>query len=230
MINIKITIRIIHLFLLCIISLTLQLPSIFAQKTQDETAKKKIGNFLNNYKEFQNYSVTGFTATFTGEFQQLPNDIQFDLNRNFPRYRFNVAKMSVLIDAPLKFYNLILITDKNSAEIKGFVWANYRMLHPSDSFPFILQGHSAKSKENAVEQIKSIAGLIAFAGNENIGKAKIKDGKVTVELIRAEGISATLRAKIDKHLQFRHLVITEPDGKEVKYFVSKKQILKTASN
>jgi hypothetical protein len=82
-----------------------------------------------------------------------------------------------------------------------------------------LKGHQAKSKDDAVTQVKTFAKLIVFANNDKIGNAKIEQGKVKVELMRGEGFSGILEVKLEKNLQFDRLTITEPNGMRLRYFV-----------
>jgi hypothetical protein len=66
--------------------------------------------FLETAEELRNYSKNGYTTTFTGEFRRIPEDLQVELNRNFPEYKFHIAKMSVQIDPPHTQYDLVVIT------------------------------------------------------------------------------------------------------------------------
>lgn len=180
---------------------------------------KKITAFLNGGEELRNYSDNGFTSQFTGELRSMPDEIQSELNQNFPEYKFYIAKMTVLIDAPAKKYDLILIANTASGEIEGFIWGNDWTLRPSKSFQLLLKGHQAKSDDDAIAKVKTFAKLISFANNDKIGDAKIQNGKVKVELIRGEGVFSILEVEINKCLQFDRLTITEPNGEKLKHFV-----------
>lgn len=190
-----------------------------AQKKQDEPAKDKIAAFLNDCEELRDFSKYGFTSSFSGEFNRIPDDVQTDLAQNFPGYKFYIVKMNVLIDPPIKKYDLILITDINTTEIKGFVWVDYWMLPPSKSFETIFKGHQAGSTQHAVNQIKAFAKLIVSANNDKIGDAKVQKGKVRVQLLRGEGVSGILEVQINEFLQFDNLTIIAPDGKKLRRFV-----------
>ncbi len=175
--------------------------------------------FLTANKELSDYSNNGFTSKFTGELRSIPDDLQSELSQSFPAYKFYIARMTVLIDAPFKKYDLILIIDIVSAEVKGFVWGNYWTLHPSKSFPSLLKGHQTKSEDDAVSQIKTFARLIAFTSNDKIGDAKIQKGKVKVKFIKGKGVFSILEVGISSNLLFDRMAITKPNGKKLKYFV-----------
>jgi hypothetical protein len=147
------------------------------------------------------------------------DELQSELGQHFPQYKFYIARMTVLIDIPSVKYDLILFANAVSGGIKGFIWGHYRTLRPSKSFRLLLKGHQAKSKDDAVTQVKTFAKLIVFANNDKIGNAKIEQGKVKVELMRGEGFSGILEVKLEKNLQFDRLTITEPNGMRLRYFV-----------
>lgn len=214
----KIKTQIISFGLLCAIALLTNALLLPAQKKQDETRDKVVA-FLNNNQELRNYSDNGFTSKFTGEYRSIPDELQSELNQNFPEYKFYIAKMNVLIDAPSKTYDLILIADAVNAEVKGFIWGNYWTLRSSKSFEKVLKGYQAKSEDEAVSQVKTLAKLIAFTNNDKIGDARIQNEKVKVELMRGGSVFGILEVKINKNLQFDRLVITEPNGKKLRYFV-----------
>jgi hypothetical protein len=125
----------------------------------------------------------------------------------------------VYLDPPAKEYELILIADADTAEVTAFVWGSYWTLPPSISFARILKGHQARSKEDALNQLKSLAKLIAHTNNDEVGKAISKNEKLKVELLRGEGVFRILEVKIDKHLRLGRLSITGPDGKKPRFFV-----------
>lgn len=206
------------LVLSCTVALMTIATPLSAQEKQDE-ALKKITAFLNGSEELRNYSANGFTSQFTGELRSLPNEIQSELNQNFPQFKFYIAKMIVLIDAPPQKYDLILIANALSGEIDGFVWGNYWTLRPSKSFQLLLKGQQAKSNDDAIVTVKTFGKLIGFANNGKIGDSKIHNGKVKVELIRGEGVFSILEVEMNKCLQFERMTITEPNGEELKYFV-----------
>jgi hypothetical protein len=214
----KINTQIMRLILLCAIAMVANATLVSAQERQDEALKKVIA-FLNGSEELRNYSDNGFTSQFTGELLSIPDELQSELSQNFPEYKFYIAKMTVLIDAPSKKYDLVLIANTISGEIEGFVWGNYWTLRPSKSFQLLLKGHQAKSNDDAITQVKTFAKLLGFASNGKIGDSKIQNGKVKVELIRGEGVFGILEVEINKCLLFDRLTITEPNGKKLKYFV-----------
>jgi len=214
----KISTQIIRFALLCAVFLIANTTLVSGQEKQGE-ALKKITAFLNASEELRNYSANGFTSQFTGELRSIPDELQSELSQNFPEHKFYIAKMQVLIDPPVLNYDLIVITNSSTAEVEGFVWGNYWTLRPSKSFQLLLKGHQAKSKDDAVTQVKTFAKLIGFVNNDKIGDAKIQNGKVKVELIRGKGVFSILEVEMNKCLQFDRLTITEPDGKKLKYFV-----------
>ena len=216
--NMKINTQIMRLVLLCVVALITNAMSVSAQEKQDE-ALKKITAFLNASEELRNYSDNGFTSQFTGETRLIPDELQAELTQNFPEYKFYIAKMTVLIDAPSKKYDLILVANAISGEVEGFIWGNYWTLRPSKSFEKVLKGHQTKSEDEAVSQVKTFAKLIAFTNSDKIGNARIQNRKVKVELRRGEGVFGVLEVKINKNLQFDCLIITEPNGKKLRYFV-----------
>ncbi len=184
---------------------------VLAQERLDKVAETKIKIFLETSQELRDYSNHGFTSLFSGNFRPIPNDIQTELNKNLPEYNFYVAEMTVLIDFLPRKYNLILIFDISTTEVKGFVWGDYWMLPPSKSFSSILKGFRVKSREEAINRVRALASLIVSASHDNVGtvgNAKIKKGKVKVEMIRGGGVFAVLEAKINSSLQFGSLSIT----------------------
>jgi hypothetical protein len=182
---------------------------------QDSVRDAKLVAFLNTNPELRK----SFTSRFTGEFRSIPKDVRADLEQAFPAYSFHIAKMEVYLDPPAKEYDLILIADAETAEVAAFVWGSYWTLPPSISFDQILKGHQAKSKEDALNQVKSLAKLIADTNHDEVGKVISEKGKLKVELLRGNGVFRILEVKIDKHLRLGRLTITGPDGKKPRYFV-----------
>ena len=191
-----------------------------AQKKQSDEIESIVISFLNTSEELTNYSLNGFTSKFTGDFVPISDELEKELIEKFPDYKFYIAKMLVAIDPPAREYDLILVVNTKSKEIKGHIWGEYALIHPSKSFKNILKGYQAKTTEDAIEKVKLVAKLIAFtSNNDKIGDAKVKNGKVQVELIRGEGVFGILEVEINKCLQFDRLFITEPNGKKLRYFV-----------
>jgi hypothetical protein len=134
-------------------------------------------------------------------------------------YRFYVAKMEVYLDPPAKEYDLIVVANAKTGEASAYVWSSYFTFPPSASFARILQGHQAKSKEAALEQLKVLAKLIAQTNNDEVGKGKSERGAVKVELLRGDGVFRILELKIDKDLRLGRLSIMAIDGKRQRYFI-----------
>jgi hypothetical protein len=191
---------------------------VSVRQKQDEFGRK-ITNFLNTSEELRNYSKNGYTSTFTGDFRSIPKALNNELNLAFPECKFYIAKMRVLIDAPSKDYNLILVTNAFTGYVKGFVWGNYWTICPSNSFKKILKGQQAKSEEDALSKVKTFAKLIVYTNNDQIGDAKIQNGEVNVELIRGKGVLGILKVRMNKNFKFESLVITDAKGKNLKCFV-----------
>lgn len=210
--------QIVTFLLLLAIVLIVNTTFLSAQEKQVE-ALEKLTAFLNSSSELRNYSKNGYTSTFVNEFRGIPEEFQTELNSAFPELRFYIAKMKVLIDPPYSSYDLILITNSITGEVEGFIWADYWVIRPSESFGRILKGHQAKSKDDAIVKLKIFARLVSFANGGRIGEAKIRNGRVKVELIRGEGVFGILEVKINKNLKFDRLTITEPNGKKLRYFV-----------
>lgn len=206
---------------MCAVALISTATFVSGQDKQDKSLNKII-EFLNSSEELANYSDSR-SVEFTGEFRSLPDEIQSELNQNFPEFNFYIAKVIVLIDWPPAKYNLILIANAVSGEVKGFVWANYWMLSPSKSFQSLLEGLPAKSKDDAIAKMKTFAKLLVFANDDKkgdaIGNVKNKNRKIKVELIRGEGVLGIVEVEIDKCLRFGRLRITERDGRYFRYFV-----------
>lgn len=208
-----------RLIFLCAVALVVASVTLISAQEKHDEALKKITAFLNSSEELRNYSRNGYTSTFTGELRSIPDELQTELASAFPERKFYIAKMNVLIDPPKRSHDLILVTNSITNEVEGFVWTDYWFIHPSDSFERILKGHQAKSKEDAVNHVKTFAKLIVFANNDNLGDARIQNGKVKVELIRGESIFSILEVEMNKCFEFGRLTITEPNGKKLKYFV-----------
>lgn len=189
------------------------------QKKQPDKIKANVINFLTASEELTNYSLNGFTTKFTENFISIPSEIKTELDKYFPAYKFYIAKMLVSIDIPARNYNLILITNSKSTEVESFIWGKYWVIRPSKSLSQIFKTLQAKSKEDAIAQVRSFAKLIAFTNNDKIGAAKIQNGKVKVELIRGEGVFSIVEVEINKNLRFGNLVITDPNGRKLRYFV-----------
>ncbi|HEX3251927.1 MAG TPA: hypothetical protein VHS05_21000 [Pyrinomonadaceae bacterium] len=181
----------------------------------DAVEGEKLVAFLNSSSELRK----SFNCRFTGEFLPIPRRLQADLRQAFPAYRFYIAKMEVYIDPPPKEYDLIVLADAKTEEIAAYVWGSYWTLPPSASFEHILQGQQAKSKEEALNQVKLLAELIVHTNNDKVGKAITEKRKLKVELLRGDGVFRILEIKIDKELRLGRLSITGIDGKKPRYFV-----------
>jgi hypothetical protein len=190
-----------------------------SQPQKSEATPTKLKTFLETGEELRNYPKNGYTSTFTGEFRRIPEDLQVELNRDFPEYKFHIAKMSVLIDPPHTQYDLIVITSDDTDEVQAFVWGHYWMIPPSRSFDQLLKGHQAKAKEDALNKLKSLAKLIAYTASAEVGQATAKHGKLSVELLRGKEVFGFLELTINKHLRLGRLSISGPDGKRLRYFV-----------
>lgn len=193
--------------------------SVVAMPQQSEAIPVKLKNFLEAAKELRDYSRTGYTSNFTGQLRQIPEELQSQLTKEFPQYRFHIAKMSVLIDAPPDTYDLILITRANTGEVQSFLWGEYWMIPGSASWAQLLAGYQATSKEDAINKIESLAKLIAYAAAANVGEATAKRGKLRVELLKDSKSFGFLEVKTDKHFRFGQLTLTGPDGKKLRHFV-----------
>jgi hypothetical protein len=190
-----------------------------SQPQKSEATPTKLRTFLETGEELRNYSRKGYTSNFTGELRPIPENVEIALNKDLPEYKFHIAKMSVLIDPPQKSYDLILITSANSGEVQSFLWGQYWMMPPSSSFGQLLTGHQAKSTEDALNKVKSLAKLIAYTASAEVGQATAKHGKLNVELLRGKEVFGILELKIDKRLRLGRLAITGPNGKRLRYFV-----------
>lgn len=188
-----------------------------AQQTEEPSAKLKA--FLESDAELQDYSKNGYTSRFAGEFRSMPQDLRLELRRELPEFTFHIAKMAVLIDPPQKNYDLILITNSQTGAVCGFIWGSYWTIPPSRSFGGLLNGYQTKSTNGGLDKIKSLAKLIAFTTDGEVGKATSKEGKLKVELLRGDGVFRILEIKIDKQLRLGRLSITGTDGKKPRYFV-----------
>ena len=182
---------------------------------QDAAGDEKVVAFLNANLELRK----SFTCRFKGEFRPIPRNLQADLRQAFPMYRCYVAKMEVYLDPPAKEYDLIVLADAKTEEIAAYIWGSYWTLPPSASFERVLQGHQARSKEDALNQLKVLAQLIAHTSNDEVGKGISERGRLKVELLRGEGVFRLLEVKIDKNLRLGRLSITGVDGKKPRYFV-----------
>lgn len=198
-------------------SLLLSASSSLIAQDQDKDLAR-LTNQLAEIEELRNYSENGFTSNFTGELRTIPSELKSELNQELPGYRFWIAKMSVLIDPPSKMYDLVIITDTNSGEIRGFVWADYWVLRPSKSFSELLGGSHVKSNEAAIRKVTALGRLIAFANNSRIGDSKFENRRAKVELIRGDGVFAILEAKLSRSFQVNRLTITQRDGSKLRHF------------
>lgn len=182
---------------------------------QEAAEQKKVVAFLNSNLELRK----SFTSRFKGEFRPIPQNLAADLRQAFPMYRFYVAKMDVYLDPPAKEYDLIVLADAKTEEIAAYIWGTYWTLPPSTSFERILEGHQARSKEDALNQLKVLAQLIAYTNNDKVGKGISERGRLKVELLRGDGVFRILEVKTDKTLRLGRLSITGIDGKKPRYFV-----------
>jgi hypothetical protein len=165
-------------------------------------------------EDLRNYSRNGYTSTFTGELRPIPENIQLQLKKNLPEYKFHIARMSVLIDPPQTKYDLILVTSANTGDVKSYLWGHYWMIPPAGSFVRLLEGHNSKSREDAIDTVKSSGKLIAYTATAQVGKVKnvtllvkkSKEGDNAASLVKQLGIDPTskagqkLVAKIEKQL------------------------------
>lgn len=172
----------------------------YAQAIDNKTINS-IKEFLNNNEELTNYSSNGFSSKFTGEFYPLPDDLKNILAQDFPNLGFYVARMSVLIDFPAKKYNLILVVDKSTSKVLGFVWGDYWMLPNSKNFSSILSNQKLMPNNKILKQVKSIALLIVSSSSNGIGKvgkAYITKRNARIEMLRGEHVFAVFEVKYDK--------------------------------
>jgi hypothetical protein len=213
----KIIFRITGVIILCL-SVTI---NGLAQKKQDNLARERIFNFVSDSNELNNYSTFGFNASFSGNFVDIPIDLRSELSRSFSQYEFYIAKMSVLIDPPIREYDLILFFDTKEDKVKGFIWGYFWTLPSSDSLSSLFITSLPSEKRQVLNQVISLAKLISFVNGDTIGKVKIENRKVKVELLRGEGVLAILEAKTDKCFRFEQLILTDSRGKKMKTFTSK---------
>ena len=199
--------------LICAIAFTTAIASSRANEHQD--IHEGVLAFLRSDPELRK----SFSCRFTGEFQQLPPHLEADLKQAFPMYRFYVAKMEVYLHLPSREYNLIVLEDAKNEGVAAYIWSSYWTLPPSASFERILQGHQAKSKEEALNQVRVLAQLIAYLNNDGIGKVTNNGGKLKVELLRGDEVFRILELKINGKLQLGRLSITDVDGRKPRYFV-----------
>lgn len=190
-----------------------------SQRTEGTSVKLK--TFLETSDELRNYSRNGYASTFTGEFGSIPENIQVELNRDLPEYRFHIARMSVQIDPPITKYDLILVTSAHTGEVQGFVWGHYWMMPPSESFGQLLKGYQARTKDEALIKVNSFAKLIAYGASAEASQATVGQGKVKVKLLRGHGVFGILEVQIDKRLRLGRLLITGPNGKKLRFFVDR---------
>ena len=127
--------------------------------------------------------------------------------------------MKVLIDAPTKNYRLILISQRQTGRVLGFVWANYWMIRPSKSFTAVFHGQQAKSKDDAKAQLRSFANLLTSVTGDKLGKTIVNKRRVAVEMLRGAGVFAVLQLKLNRRNEFGNLTIVKPNGANLKYFV-----------
>jgi hypothetical protein len=205
-----------------VFSIPVSLHQVFGAPPQrNEVTPIKVRTFLETSDELRNYERNGFTSSFTGELRPIPENIQFQLKKNLPDYQFHIAKMSVLIDPPQKKYDLILITSANTGEVKSYLWGQYWMIPAATSFDQLLAGRRAKSKEDAINKVTSLAKLIAYAATAEVGEAKVKQGKLNVELLRGKEVFSILELKLDKQFKLGRLSIKGPNGKDLRHFVKR---------
>lgn len=185
----------------------------------DEIELSKIKTLLDNSEELRVQKDKGYRTEFSGKLKTIPGELRSELDQNFPEYKFYIAQINVLIDIPEMKYDLILITDKTTSQMKGFVWGNYWTIPPSKYLQKVFDAHRAKSKEDAIKQAQSLAKLIVFTNNDKIGETKFKNRKIKVEMIRGEGVQGVLNVSIDKNFRFQKLTISGPNGRSLRYFV-----------
>ncbi|HEV7646397.1 MAG TPA: hypothetical protein VGO50_20855 [Pyrinomonadaceae bacterium] len=188
-----------------------------AQARESEMEKAAI-SFFSSSDELRNSAKYGFSADFTGAFRPISHELRSELEISFPEKIFSIAKMKVLIDLPPKDYDLILIADKNG-RIEGFMWASYWMIHPSKSFEMIFKDHRIRSNKDALLHAKVLAGLITSLNDDRIGNIEMKNGEIKVELIKGQGVFGILHIKMTKKMRFNRVIITDPDGRKLRYFV-----------
>jgi len=199
---------IISLFVLStIVGARLVLAAHFVHNQEDSDIRL-VKRFLKSTKELKYH----FQYHFTGTLSPIPKDIESGLKQTFSSCRFLVAKVRGSFDLPYDDYHLILIIDSKSNKVISFVWGEFWVLPPSQSFKHILKGHNAKSKENAINQVKLLAALITSSTNGKIGEATMQEGKVRVELIENNHSFATLEVKVDKHFRFGTLINKRAEG------------------
>jgi hypothetical protein len=198
--------------LLVVINWQTLIPAVFGQTTE-----RTVVEFLERDGELRDYAASGYTSTFTGQFRPIPESIRHRLGKVFSRHTFAVAKMKVIVDLPPKNYDLIVIADK-AGTVVGFVWADYSVLRPSKSFPTVFKALGAEPGSGAKELLSAFADLLAFAADERVGGMKAKNGRISIELMRGDGVSALLQATMTDKDQIRKIAITSSDGRALRYF------------
>jgi threonine dehydrogenase-like Zn-dependent dehydrogenase len=73
--------------------------------------------------------------------------------------------------------------------------------------------------DEALLHAKVLAGLITSLNDDRVGDIEMKNGEIKVELIRGRGVFGILNIKMTKKMRFNRVIITDPDGGKLRYFV-----------
>ncbi len=176
--------------------------------------RNRIVEFLNTSEELRK----SFSCRFTGQLHPIPDELQSELRQSLPMCKFYIARMKVLIDPPSDTFDVKLITDAVTGTVLGYVWDVYWILQPSASFESILKGRQAKTRDEAVNTVRSLAKLIAYSSKSKVGAVKGQRGRMKVELLAGNKVFGILEVRINSQLKFDRVAITGPDGKRIRYF------------
>jgi hypothetical protein len=193
------------------------LSSIWAILTLSQTSlsaphQDGISDYLKRFATEYNRGQRsgGIPVNFTGDFTELPDNLNTALLRAFPNHRFVVANMLYFHYTWYPGLHLILVTDKATGNVTSYAWDLW-FNGVSDSFRDLLSLYPSKTDGDALSKVKVLSELLVFPTNGCIGKLENKNGLISCELyIRSDEPWRVLRVRRDGQIHFGRTALINP--------------------
>lgn len=206
---------------LCLLLLMFLPTDVVSQSASAKKERAQVGNIgqdanLENFLQEDKELREIYESRFTGQFMEISRSVQDRLDKAFPKYRFRIAEMELLTDLPWKKTKLVVITNRKSNEVSGFVWGGMWTM-PSKSFKKLVYGDIVKSSDKATAKPLAIAELLAETGSLKVGKTLAEPKYIEVEILTMEdsSIFRKLRLEIMHGNKLGKFLILRQDGKRI---------------
>lgn len=142
-------------------------------------AEDSIDKFL-KHLETVYPATSGTQIKFTGEYLDLPQDLNKELISRFPDLNIRIAKMTYL-HWGMEPVNLMVFQDSESGNVVTFLWDIWFTDAPF-SFESVV-GSRIRFSTNSKQAFISISQLIAFSMGGTVEPVKESEGKYTATII-----------------------------------------------